>query len=137
LRRVGGPAHPPGERGTAMANSDDQAGSNRPNVVFILVDNVGWGDIGCYGGVVPTPRIDALAGQGVRFKNYNVEAQCTPTRSAILSGRLPIRTGNCSVPLPGQGDYGLAPWEYTLGHRRPRQVARRRQRGPAPDRPGL
>jgi arylsulfatase A-like enzyme len=51
----------------------------------------------------------------VRFKNYNVEAQCTPTRSAILSGRLPIRTGNCSVPLPGQGDYGLAPWEYTLG----------------------
>jgi hypothetical protein len=47
-----------------MANSDDQAGSNRPNVVFILVDNVGWGDIGCYGGVVPTPRIDALAGQG-------------------------------------------------------------------------
>jgi arylsulfatase A-like enzyme len=98
-----------------MANSDDQAGSNRPNVVFILVDNVGWGDIGCYGGVVPTPRIDALAGQGVRFKNYNVEAQCTPTRSAILSGRLPIRTGNCSVPLPGQGDYGLAPWEYTLG----------------------
>lgn len=51
----------------------------------------------------------------MRFKNYNVEAQCTPTRSAILSGRLPIRTGNCSVPLPGQGDYGLAPWEYTLG----------------------
>jgi Sulfatase len=96
LRRVGGPTHPPGERGTAMANSDDQAGSNRPNVVFILVDNVGWGDIGCYGGVVPTPRIDALAGQGVRFKNYNVEAQCTPTRSAILSGRLPIRT--CGTP---------------------------------------
>ena len=56
-----------------------------------------------------------LAAEGVRFKNYNVEVQCTPTRSAILSGRLPIRTGNCSVPLPGQGDYGLAPWEYTLG----------------------
>jgi arylsulfatase A-like enzyme len=88
-----------------MANSDDQAGSNRPNVVFILVDNVGWGDIGCYGGVVPTPRIDALAGQGVRFKNYNVEAQCTPTRSAILSGRLPIRTGNCSGELFSDAGY--------------------------------
>ena len=62
------------------------------------------------------PRLRrALAGEGVRFKNYNVEAQCTPTRSAILSGRLPIRTGNCSVPLPGQGDYGLVGWEYTLG----------------------
>ena len=88
---------------------------DKPNVVFILVDNVGWGDFGCYGGLAPTPRVDALAVQGLRFKNYNVEAQCTPTRSAILSGRLPIRTGNCSVPLPGQGEYGLAPWEYTLG----------------------
>jgi arylsulfatase len=88
---------------------------SKPNVVFILGDNVGWGDLGCYGGLAPTPRIDALAGQGLRFKNYNVEAQCTPTRSAILTGRLPIRTRNCSVPLPGQGHYGLAPWEYTLG----------------------
>ena len=83
--------------------------------MFILGDNVGWGDIGCYGGLAPTPRIDSLAAQGLRFKNYNVEAQCTPTRSAILTGRLPIRTGNCSVPLPGQGHYGLAPWEYTIG----------------------
>ena len=88
---------------------------DKPNIVFILVDNVGWGDFGCYGGLAPTPRVDALAAQGLRFRNYNVEAQCTPTRSAILSGRLPIRTGNCSVPLPGQGEYGLAPWEYTLG----------------------
>jgi arylsulfatase A-like enzyme len=90
--------------------------SDAPNVVFIVGDNVGWGDVGCYGGLVPTPRIDALAGEGMRFKNYNVEAQCTPTRSALLTGRLPIRTGNCSVPLPGQGDYGLVNWEYTLGN---------------------
>ena len=93
---------------------EDQ-GQMPPNVVFILVDNVGWGDFGCYGGLAPTPRVDALAAQGMRLKNYNVEAQCTPTRSAVLTGRLPIRTGNCSVPLPGQGDYGLAPWEYTMG----------------------
>jgi arylsulfatase A-like enzyme len=72
-------------------------------------------DLGCYGGLAPTPRIDALAAEGLRFRNYNVESQCTPTRSAILSGRLPIRTGNCSVPLPGQGHYWLVPWEYTLG----------------------
>ncbi len=99
-----------------MTSSDDETSrSSVPNVVFIVGDNVGWGDIGCYGGLAPTPRIDALAEQGMRLKNYNVEAQCTPTRSALLTGRLPIRTGNCSVPLPGQGDYGLAPWEYTLG----------------------
>ena len=87
----------------------------KPNVVFILADNLGWGDLGCYGGTAPTHRIDGLAMQGIRFKNYNVEAQCTPTRSAILTGRLPIRTGCYSVPFPGQGEYGLANWEYTLG----------------------
>ena len=48
---------------------------SRPNVVFIVGDNVGWGDIGCYGGTAPTPRIDALAAEGKRLRNYNVEAQ--------------------------------------------------------------
>jgi len=80
----------------------------------MLVDNLGWGDLGCYGGSAPTPRLDALANEGIRFKNYNVEAQCTPTRSGILTGRMPIRSGTVSVPLPGQGHYGLSPWEYTL-----------------------
>jgi arylsulfatase A-like enzyme len=86
----------------------------KPNVVFILVDNLGWGDLGCYGGLAPTPRLDQLASEGMRFKNYNVEAQCTPTRSAIMTGRQPKRSGTVSVPLPGQGHYGLSPWEYTL-----------------------
>ena len=54
----------------------------KPNVVFILADNVGWGDFGVYGGLTATPRIDSLANAGIRFNNYNVEGQCTPTRSA-------------------------------------------------------
>jgi arylsulfatase len=87
----------------------------KPNVVFILVDNLGWGDLGCFGGANNTRNIDALAAAGMRLKNYNIEAQCTPSRSAILTGRMPIRTGCSSVPLPGQGNYGLAPWEYTIG----------------------
>jgi arylsulfatase len=86
----------------------------KPNVVFIRVDNCGWGDFGCYGGTVPTPRIDSLAADGLRLNNYTVEAQCTPTRSAILTGRLPVRSGTTKVPMPGQGESGLAPWEYTL-----------------------
>ncbi|HKV54516.1 MAG TPA: arylsulfatase [Candidatus Binataceae bacterium] len=90
------------------------ASSIKPNVVFILVDNVGWGDLSCYGGTVPTPRIDSIATEGLRFNNYTVEAQCTPTRSAIMTGRLPVRSGTTQVPFPGQGDSGLAPWEYTL-----------------------
>ena len=62
-----------------------QAGK-QPNIVFVLCDNVGWGDFACYGGSTPTPNIDELAGGGIRFTNYCVEAQCTPTRSGILTG---------------------------------------------------
>src|SRR5476649_125377 len=86
----------------------------RPNIVFILVDNVGWGTFGVYGGTIPTPSIDQLANEGIRFNNYNVEAQCTPTRSAIHTGRSSVRSGTYTVPFPGQGETGLAPWEYTI-----------------------
>jgi len=86
----------------------------KPNIVFILVDNVGWGDFGVYGGSTPTPRIDKLASEGIRFNNYNVEVQCTPTRSAIMTGRMPVRSGTYAFPLPGQGPSGLSPWEYTI-----------------------
>jgi len=99
----------------AAAASDPQPNNTRPNVVFILVDNVGWGDFGVYGGITPTPRIDEMASQGMRFTNYNVEIQCTPTRSAIMTGRMPVRTGNWRVPFPGEGEGGLVPWEYTIG----------------------
>ncbi|MGH6643921.1 MAG: sulfatase-like hydrolase/transferase, partial [Bradyrhizobium sp.] len=61
----------------------------------------------------PTPRIDRLATEGLRLTNFNVEAQCTPSRSAILTGRFAIRSGTHSVPLPGQID-GLTQWEVTL-----------------------
>ena len=86
----------------------------KPNVVFILVDNVGWGDFGVYGGTIPTPRIDTLSRAGIRFTNYNVEVQCTPSRSAIHTGRHPVRSGTYTVPFPGLGEAGMAPWEYTI-----------------------
>ena len=91
-----------------------QAASEKPNIVFILVDNVGWGNFGVYGGTIPTPRIDKLASEGIRFNNYNVEVQCTPTRSAIHTGRYPVRSGTYKVPFPGEGEAGMAPWEYTI-----------------------
>ena len=52
----------------------------------------------------------------MRFNNYTVEAQCTPSRAAILTGRMPSRSGTYHVPLPGQGAYGLCPWEYTIAN---------------------
>jgi arylsulfatase A-like enzyme len=90
--------------------------ADRPNIVYILHDNTGWGDWGVYGGTTATPRIDKFASEGIRFNNYTVEAQCTPTRSAILTGRLPSRSGTFAVPLPGQGAYGVCPWEYTIAN---------------------
>jgi hypothetical protein len=94
----------------AHAQVTSGTASTKPNVVFILVDDVGWGDFSAYGGTVPTPRIDSIATDGLRLNNYTVEAQCTPSRSAIMTGRLPVRSGTTQAPLPGQGDYGLAPW---------------------------
>lgn len=93
------------------------ASSSKPNILFVLMDNLGYGEPGIYGGGVlrgaPTPRIDKLASEGTRLTNFNVEAQCTPSRSAILTGRFAIRSGTHSVPLPGQLD-GLTQWEVTL-----------------------
>ena len=86
---------------------------DHPNIVYILVDNWGWGDVGVQGSAVPTPRIDRFAAEGIRFTNFNVQNQCTPTRSALHTGRLPIRSGTQKVAAPGEPD-GLSPWEYTI-----------------------
>jgi arylsulfatase A-like enzyme len=89
----------------------------KPNIVFILMDNLGYGEVGVYGGGItrgaPTPRIDQLAAEGMRLTNFNVEAQCTPSRSAFLTGRFSIRSGTHSVPI-GEGLDGLTRWEVTL-----------------------
>lgn len=93
--------------------SPSSAQETKPNIVFILVDNWGWGDISIQGSPTQTPRIDRLAEQGIRLTNYNVENQCTPTRSAIHTARLPIRSGTQAVPPPGSPG-GMCPWEYTI-----------------------
>lgn len=81
------------------------------------MDNLGYGELGCYGGGVlrgaPTPRIDGLAAEGTRLLNFNVEAQCTPSRSAIMTGRFSIRSGTHSIPIGG-GMEGLTQWEVTI-----------------------
>src|SRR3954464_9576643 len=99
----------------AAAQAPSTAGKS--NIVFILMDNLGYGEVGAYGGGItrgaPTPRIDRLATEGTRLTNFNVEAQCTPSRSAILTGRFSIRSGTHSVPIGG-GLEGLTQWEVTI-----------------------
>lgn len=94
------------------------AKSNRPpNIVLILADNLGWGELGCYGGGAlrgaPTPRLDKLASEGLRFLNFNVESDCVPTRSALMTGRHPIRTGALQS-VPAGLPQGIIPWEVTI-----------------------
>ena len=88
-----------------------------PNIVLIVADNLGWGELGCYGGGArrgaPTPRIDQLAREGLLLQNFNVESDCVPTRSALMSGRHPIRTG-CLQSVPPGLPQGLARKEITL-----------------------
>lgn len=91
--------------------------SSRPNIVLVLADNLGWGELGCYGGGAmrgaPTPRIDELASQGTRFLNFNVESDCVPTRSALMTGRHPVRTGALQS-VPAGLPQGIIPWEVTI-----------------------
>lgn len=88
-----------------------------PNIVLIVADNLGWGELGCYGGGAlrgaATPNIDRLAGQGLLLHNFNVESDCVPTRSALMSGRHPIRTG-CLQSVPPGLPQGLKRSETTL-----------------------
>lgn len=96
---------------------DERLAEQKPNIVFILTDNLGYGELGVYGGGVlrgaPTPCLDKLASEGLRLTNMNMEAQCTPSRSSILTGRFSMRSGTYAVPLGGVPE-GLTQWEITI-----------------------
>ncbi|KAK7478759.1 hypothetical protein BaRGS_00029970 [Batillaria attramentaria] len=68
-------------------------GEDRPHIVFVLADDLGFNDVGFHGSEIYTPKLDSLAGGGVRLANYYVQPICSPTRSQLLSGRYQIHTG--------------------------------------------
>ena len=91
----------------------------KPNIIYILADDIGWGELGCYlGGKLrgtPTPTLDKMAAQGMQFLQAYAEPSCTPTRLAILSGRHPVRTGCNTVLWPGGPEWlGLHSEEVTI-----------------------
>jgi arylsulfatase len=92
--------------------------ADRPNVIYFQVDNLGYGELGCYGGGVlrgaDTRRIDQFAQEGFQLLNFAPEAQCTPSRAALMTGRYAIRTGNHTVAAAG-ADSGIVAWERTMG----------------------
>ncbi|MBZ9790316.1 arylsulfatase [Rhizobium sp. 3T7] len=89
----------------------------KPNIVFILGDNIGYGDIGVYGGGElrgsPTPRIDQLALEGLRLTQFLVEPSCTPSRAALMTGRYSIRSGLSLIAVAGT-DISLPANEITM-----------------------
>ncbi len=85
----------------------DEKNDNRPNVLFILVDDMGWKDLSCYGSLFyETPNIDLLAEMGFRFSQaYSAHPVCSPTRAAIMTGKHPTRL-NITDWIPGQNPKG-------------------------------
>src|ERR1700693_5434151 len=80
--------------GMALASQWMRAQIRKPNIVFILCDDLGFGDLGCYGSRIRTPNLDRMAGEGVRFTNFNsADPVCSPSRAALLTGRYPTRVG--------------------------------------------
>ncbi len=76
-----------------VESATDTPSDSRPNVVLIMVDDMGYSDIGCYGGEIPTPNIDALAAGGLRMSQFYNQARCCPTRATLMTGLYPHQTG--------------------------------------------
>ncbi|EGB13912.1 sulfatase [Pseudodesulfovibrio mercurii] len=91
--------------------------ASRPNIVLIVSDDTGFGDLGVYGGGegrgMPTPNFDKLADEGMTFFSFYAQPSCTPGRAAMQTGRIPNRSGMTTVAFQGQGG-GLPAAEWTL-----------------------
>jgi arylsulfatase A-like enzyme len=95
-----------------------QAPRQQPNIVLIVSDDTGFGDLGPYGGGIgrgmPTPNLDRLSSEGMTFFSFYAQPSCTPGRAAMQTGRIPNRSGMTTVAFQGQGG-GLPAAEWTLG----------------------
>ncbi len=100
----------------AAATGPGNAVTKPPNIVFILCDDLGYGDLGCYGSRIRTPNLDRMAQEGVRFTNFcSADPVCSPSRAALLTGRYPTRVGVPQVLFP-QDTGGLNLDETTLAN---------------------
>ncbi len=98
----------------AAASSAGAAPSRPPNIVLIFCDDLGYGDLGCYGSSIRTPHLDRVAAEGMRFTHfYSANPVCSPSRAALLTGRYPTRAGVPRVLFP-RDKTGLPASEVTL-----------------------
>jgi arylsulfatase A-like enzyme len=90
------------------------AAESKPNIIYILADDLGWKDVGFHGSDIKTPNIDKLAATGARLEQFYVQPMCTPTRAALMTGRYPLRYGLQTFVIPSSGTYGLPIEEWLL-----------------------
>jgi len=91
-----------------------EASDRNPNIVLIYCDDLGYGDLGCYGSSIPTPHLDRMAAEGMRFTQfYSANPVCSPSRAALLTGRYPTRVGVPRVLFPNDTT-GLPDDEMTI-----------------------
>jgi len=89
----------------------------KPNIIYILADDIGYTELGSYGGGIrgfKTPNLDHLADEGMRFLSYYSQPACTFTRLSLMTGRIPARTGLAAVLFPGTKGAGLTNYEVTI-----------------------
>ena len=90
------------------------AAANKPNILIILADDLGWSDLGCYGGEIRTPNLDSLAAGGLRFTQFYTSTRCCPSRASLLTGLYPhqagigLMTSDQAAKYPGASDKGEA-----------------------------
>ena len=90
------------------------ADGKKPNILIILADDLGWSDLGCYGGEIRTPNLDSLAAGGLRFTQFYTSTRCCPSRASLLTGLYPhqagigLMTSDKAAKYPGAGDKGEA-----------------------------
>ncbi len=93
---------------------DDERAPDRPNIVLLVADDLGWGAVGYHDSPIQTPNLDQLAADGVRLERFYVCPICSPTRAGLLTGRWPIRYGIMATQVKREHEVGLDPEEDTL-----------------------
>ncbi len=94
--------------------TSNAAETTRPNIVYIVADDLGWKDVGFHGADIQTPNIDKLAHTGARLEQFYAQPMCTPTRAALMTGRYPLRYGLQTAVIPSGHKFGLATDEWLL-----------------------
>lgn len=100
----------------ACSTSNDTAAptTDKPNIVFILADDLGWGDVGYHGSQIKTPAIDGLAQTGVRFEQFYASSVCSPSRACFMTGRYTMRYGLQTGVIRPWAEFGLPADEHTI-----------------------